>query len=110
MLFQNSAIRLRDAVYLVEEAKGAPSKLLLSFLLFLGEPAARTAIATCTIMPQSTQIFSRKCLLGVSRVANKILGVKFASKVKIFLTIAQIRKSLITFQRNQIDGKFRQSE
>jgi hypothetical protein len=33
-----------------------------------------------TIMPQSTQIFSRKCLLGVSIFAKKFLGVIFAPK------------------------------
>jgi hypothetical protein len=32
MLYQNPAIRSRVEVYLVEEAKGGPSKLLLSFL------------------------------------------------------------------------------
>jgi hypothetical protein len=34
MLYQNPAIRSRVEVHLVEEAKGGPSKLLLSFLLF----------------------------------------------------------------------------
>jgi hypothetical protein len=34
MLYQNPAIRSRVEVYLVEEAKGGPSKLLLSFLLW----------------------------------------------------------------------------
>jgi hypothetical protein len=33
MLYQNPAIRSRVEVHLVEEAKGGPSKLLLSFLL-----------------------------------------------------------------------------
>jgi hypothetical protein len=33
MLYQNPAIQLRVEVHLVEEAKGGPSKLLLSFLL-----------------------------------------------------------------------------
>jgi hypothetical protein len=33
MLYQNPVIRLRVEVHLVEEAKGGPSKLLLSFLL-----------------------------------------------------------------------------
>jgi hypothetical protein len=32
MLYQNPAIRSRVEVHLVEEAKGGPSKLLLSFL------------------------------------------------------------------------------
>jgi hypothetical protein len=32
MLYQNPAIRSRVEVQLVEEAKGGPSKLLLSFL------------------------------------------------------------------------------
>jgi hypothetical protein len=50
----------------------------LPFFLFFRNPTARTGIATWTIMPQSTQIFSRKCLLGVSRFAKKILGVIFA--------------------------------
>jgi hypothetical protein len=35
MLYQNPAIRSRVEVYLVEEAKGGPSKLLLSFLFRL---------------------------------------------------------------------------
>jgi hypothetical protein len=34
MLYQNPAIQSRVAVHLVEEAKGGPSKLLLSFLFF----------------------------------------------------------------------------
>jgi hypothetical protein len=34
MLYQNPAIRSRVEVHLVEEAKGGPSKLLLSFLFF----------------------------------------------------------------------------
>jgi hypothetical protein len=34
MLYQNPAIQLRVKVHLVEEAKGGPSKLLLSFLFF----------------------------------------------------------------------------
>jgi hypothetical protein len=33
MLYQNPAIQSRVEVHLVEEAKGGPSKLLLSFLL-----------------------------------------------------------------------------
>jgi hypothetical protein len=35
MLYQNPAIRSRVEVHLVEEAKGGPSKLLLSFLLII---------------------------------------------------------------------------
>jgi hypothetical protein len=35
MLYQNPAIRSRVEVNFVEEAKGGPSKLLLSFLLSL---------------------------------------------------------------------------
>jgi hypothetical protein len=35
MLYQNPAIRSRVEVHLVEEAKGGPSKLLLSFLLWM---------------------------------------------------------------------------
>jgi hypothetical protein len=35
MLYQNPAIRSRVEVHLVAEAKGGPSKLLLSFLLVL---------------------------------------------------------------------------
>jgi hypothetical protein len=34
MLYHNPAIRSRVEVYLVEEAKGGPSKLLLSFLYY----------------------------------------------------------------------------
>jgi hypothetical protein len=33
MLYQNPAIQSRVEVHLVEDAKGGPSKLLLSFLL-----------------------------------------------------------------------------
>jgi hypothetical protein len=33
MLYENPAVRSRVEVYLFEEAKGGPSKLLLSFLL-----------------------------------------------------------------------------
>ena len=33
MLYEKPAVRSRVEVYLVEEAKGGPSKLLLSFLL-----------------------------------------------------------------------------
>jgi hypothetical protein len=35
MLYQNRAIRSRVEVHLVEETKGGPSKLLLSFLLLI---------------------------------------------------------------------------
>jgi hypothetical protein len=35
MLYQNPAIQSRVEVHLVEEAKGGPSKLLLSFLFYL---------------------------------------------------------------------------
>jgi hypothetical protein len=34
MLYQNPAIQSRVEVHLVEEAKGGPSKLLLSFLFY----------------------------------------------------------------------------
>jgi hypothetical protein len=37
-------------------------------------PTARITIATWTIMPQSTQLFSRKCLFGVSRFAKNFRG------------------------------------
>jgi hypothetical protein len=36
MLYEKPAVRSRVEVYLVEEAKGGPSKLLLSFLLSMG--------------------------------------------------------------------------
>jgi hypothetical protein len=39
-------------------------KCLPFFFLFFDTPTARTGIVSWTIMPQSTQIFSRKCLLG----------------------------------------------
>jgi hypothetical protein len=40
MLYQNPAIQSRVEVHLVEEAKGGPSKLLLSFLFaIVGYPA-----------------------------------------------------------------------
>jgi hypothetical protein len=51
-----------------------------TFFLFLGNPTARTGKDTWTIMPQSMQIFSRKCLLRVSRFAKKILGFIIAAK------------------------------
>jgi hypothetical protein len=37
MLFQNPAIQWRVKLYLVEQAKGGPPKLLLSFFFPLGE-------------------------------------------------------------------------
>jgi hypothetical protein len=64
----------RNAVYLI---------------IFLRTPTARTGIATWTKLSQSTQIFSRKCLLGDSRFAKKFLGVIFAPKLKRFLTAAK---------------------
>jgi hypothetical protein len=44
MLYQNPAIQSRVEVHLVEEAKGGPSKLLLSFLLVLLLPYQVTVL------------------------------------------------------------------
>jgi hypothetical protein len=69
----------------MREIYSYPMNACLPFLLFR-TPIARTGTsATWTIMPQSTQIFSGKCLcanLEVSRFVKKILGVFFASKLK----------------------------
>jgi hypothetical protein len=52
----------------------------LPFFLFFDKPTARTGIASWTTVPQSAQIFSRKCLLRVWIFAKKVLGVIFAPK------------------------------
>jgi hypothetical protein len=53
-------------------------KCLPFSFFFFDTPTAQTGIATWTIMPQSTQIFSRKYLLGVWIFAIEFVGVKFA--------------------------------
>jgi hypothetical protein len=81
------------------------------FFLFFDKPTDRTRLPIWTILPQSTQIFSRKCLLGVWIFAKNYLGVIFAPKNwKNFLTIAQAWNSWITFERRKINGKFQQNE
>jgi hypothetical protein len=46
MLYQNPAIQSRVEVHLVEEAKGGPSKLLLSFLFTFNLQLARALLST----------------------------------------------------------------
>jgi hypothetical protein len=54
------------------------------YLFFFRTPTARTGIATWTIMPQSTQIFSRKCPFGY-RDLQKIFRAIFAPKIEKIL-------------------------
>jgi hypothetical protein len=46
----------------------------LPSFLFFRNPTARMGIASWTIMPQLTQIFSRKCLLGCEVCKENIRG------------------------------------
>jgi hypothetical protein len=67
MLYQNPAIQSRVEVHLVEEAKGGPSKLLLSFLsvyiISLGALRGEITLlrAFPTSGPQSTFSLSTRC-------------------------------------------------
>jgi hypothetical protein len=55
--------------------------------------------------------FLQEVPFGMSRFAKKIVRVIFAPKNwKKILTTAQASNSSITFERKQIDGKFRQCE
>jgi hypothetical protein len=57
----------------------------LIFFILPGEPYSPNGKDTWTIMPESTQIFSRKCLLEVPRFTKKILGSYLPAKIeKIF--------------------------
>jgi hypothetical protein len=69
----------------------------LPFFSFLGKHTARMGMATWTIKPQSTQIFSRKCLLRVPRFAKTNLGVIFAPKIETSLKHCTNMKFLHNF-------------
>jgi hypothetical protein len=70
MLYENQAIRSRVEVYLVEEAKGGPSKLLLSFLLNIG------AYVRLFIFVQTESnllfIFLRLCLVKLLFISDML--------------------------------------
>jgi hypothetical protein len=65
MLYHNPAIQSRVEVHLVEEAKGGPSKLLLSFLFwFLGSRTGRTERRTDMFDGSNDAVWRKEVLLG----------------------------------------------
>jgi hypothetical protein len=76
-------INLRVKVHLVEEAKGGPSKLLLSFLFLILRHAYRPNGNSQLDHNASIDAdFLKEVPFGVSIFAKKFLGVIFAPKIE----------------------------